>query len=157
MALVCVTSFRDDQRKFMTFLHDFYNATTTFCNATVHTKLAWKRYTAKPCQEYVAKWDSSSTQLAAKDAPMKEALQPTMFTEFLGNESKPPNEVPLSVLVTTDDVIWQAPTSPMLQNYNSMIAPKSASYASTETAYVASSSGKKRTPMNLFFGLWQQG
>lgn len=74
----------------------------------MHTTLVRMKCAGKQMHEYVVKWESCPAQVAPMDALMDNELLVTMFTEFFGCCSKSPCAVALPVLLTKEEMTWQA-------------------------------------------------
>lgn len=74
---------------------------------------------------------------------MDEWVLVTMFTDSFGDRSRSPYKAALSALLTKEDMTWQALMSQLMQENSSKNAIKSASYASKDSPYIASSNSKK--------------
>lgn len=115
----CVTAHQNDPRRMWEFLHQRYSARTTFSKALLNYTLARTRYTVQAIQEYVARCEQMSVQMASIDALIDEGLFITMFVENFGYRSKSPSETALFALLTREDHIWQLVTSRLLQSFAS--------------------------------------
>lgn len=83
-------SYHGDPRKVWSSLHERYSARTTFNKASVHSTMAWLRYTGQYIQKFVANWELCYTQLASINSLIYTGLSMTMFNESIWWSSKVP-------------------------------------------------------------------
>lgn len=133
-------------------LYQRYRSSSTFSKSTAHSSSARPRYNEHAMQEYVAKWELMSTQLASLDAPIDEGLLVTMFVEHFGDRSISPIRAALSALLNKYDLTWESATARLLQDHISRQVSKPVNNSTKDfslASYTQKSLKKKKDNKNI--------
>lgn len=125
-------------------LQERYSAMTTFSKATVHSALAWLKYTGQPMNEYVAHWELCSVQLALMDVPVNKRFLMKRFVELVSSRKRPSYVAVLSALLAKEALSRKQQSTRVLQEYGSLASLKYADDSETGRVFVMSSMKERK-------------